>query len=140
MGKHIAERTVKMLIAAGKQVRGARVAVLGLTFKEDVPDLRNTRVVDIIHELKDYNVNVMVSDPLADPEEAQKYYGVNLQPLPEIINLDAVILAVMHQEYRNGGLAGIAGMCSDSNALIVDVKGCFTRQEAEALGMTYWRL
>jgi UDP-N-acetyl-D-galactosamine dehydrogenase len=140
MGKHIAERTVKMLIAAGKQVRGARVAVLGITFKEDVPDLRNTRVVDIINELKDYGVNVGVSDPLADPEEAQKYYGVNLRPLSDLKNLDAVILAVRHKEYREGGLAGIAGMCSDSNALIVDVKGCFSQEAADALGVTYWRL
>jgi UDP-N-acetyl-D-galactosamine dehydrogenase len=140
MGKHIAERTVKMLIAAGKQVRGARVAILGITFKEDVPDLRNTKVVDIINELKDYGVKVLVSDPLADPEEAQKYYGVELQPLSGIKDLDAVILAVMHKEYLDDGLAGIAGMCVESNALVVDVKGCFSSEDALKLGVTYWRL
>ena len=140
MGKHIAERTVKMLIAAGKQVRGARVAILGITFKEDVPDLRNTKVVDIINELKDYGVNVLVSDPLADPEEAQSYYGIQLQPLEKIQNLDAVILAVMHQVYRDSGLAGIAGRCAGGSALVIDVKGCFSPQEAQKLDITYWRL
>ena len=140
MGKYIAERTVKLLIAAGKQVRGARVAVLGVTFKEDVPDLRNTRVVDIIDELKDYGVNVRVSDPLADPVEARKYYGIELEPASEIGNLDAVVLAVMHRVYREGGLKGIAGMCADNNALVVDVKGCFSSEEARKLNVTYWRL
>jgi UDP-N-acetyl-D-galactosamine dehydrogenase len=140
MGKHIAERTVKMLIAAGKQVRGARVAVLGITFKEDVPDLRNTKVVDIIDELKDYGVNVLVSDPLADPDEAQAYYNIQLQPLEKIENLDAVILAVMHQIYRDSGLAGIAGMCADGSAMVIDVKGCFNPEQANRLGVTYLRL
>jgi UDP-N-acetyl-D-galactosamine dehydrogenase len=140
MGKHIAERTVKMLIAAGKQVRGARVAILGITFKEDVPDLRNTKVVDIINELKDYGVNVLVSDPLADPDEAQAYYGIQLQPLEKIQNVDAVILAVLHKVYRDSGLAEIAGMCTDSNSLVIDVKGCFNPEEARKLGVTYLRL
>jgi UDP-N-acetyl-D-galactosamine dehydrogenase len=140
MGKHIAERAVKMLIAAGKQVRGAKVAILGITFKEDVPDLRNTRVVDIIDELKDYGVSVLVSDPLADPDEAKSYYDIQLEPLEKIKNLDAVILAVMHKVYRDGGLAGIAGLCANNNALVIDVKGCFNPQEANKLGVTYLRL
>ena len=140
MGKHIAERVVKLLIAAGKQVRGARVAVLGITFKEDVPDLRNTKVVDIIRELKDYGVDVLVSDPLADPVEAQKYYGVELRSLAEINDLQALILAVMHQEYRESGLTGLIDMCTDHDAPIIDVKGCFNQQEAQELGLNYWRL
>lgn len=140
MGKHAAERAVKMLIAAGKQVRGARVAILGITFKEDVPDLRNTKVVDIISELEDYGVDVLVSDPLADPEEARTYYGVNLQPLDQITDVDAVILAVMHRVYQEEGLKGIAGRCADSNALVIDVKGCFSPAEAQKAGVTYWRL
>lgn len=140
MGKHVAERVVKMLIAAGKQVQGARVAILGITFKEDVPDIRNTKVVDIIRELKDYGVDVLVSDPLADPEEAREYYGVELQPLKEINNVDAVILSVMHRVYRESGLDGIAGLCADRKALIVDVKGCFSPEEAQKSSVTYWRL
>jgi UDP-N-acetyl-D-galactosamine dehydrogenase len=140
MGKHAAEQTVKMLIRAGKQVRGARVAILGITFKEDVPDLRNTKVVDIISELQDYGVEVLVSDPLADPDEARKYYGVKLLPLEKIKNVDAVILAVMHRVYQEEGLQGIAGRCVDSNALVIDVKGCFSPAEAQEAGVTYWRL
>ena len=140
MGKHTAERTVKMLIGAGKQVRGARVAILGITFKEDVPDLRNTKVVDIISELQDYGVEVLVSDPLADPEEALKYYGVNLVPLEKIKEVDAVILAVMHRVYQAEGLQGIAGRCAGPNALVIDVKGCFSPAEAQKSGVTYWRL
>jgi UDP-N-acetyl-D-galactosamine dehydrogenase len=140
MGKHVAERTVKMLIAAGKQVRGARVAIFGITFKEDVPDLRNTKVVDIIHELQDYGVDVVITDPLADPDEALRYYGVDLEPLNKIKDLDAVILAVMHREYKEQGLEGIAGRCVDSNALVIDVKGCFSPDEAQKLGVTYWQL
>jgi UDP-N-acetyl-D-glucosamine/UDP-N-acetyl-D-galactosamine dehydrogenase len=140
MGKHVAERAVKMLIGAGKQVRGARVAILGITFKEDVPDLRNTKVIDIISELKDYGVDVLISDPLADMAEARQYYGVELQPLNAVKDVDAVILAVMHKDYREIGLAGISGLCSDSNALVIDVKGCFSPLEAQKLGITYWRL
>jgi UDP-N-acetyl-D-galactosamine dehydrogenase len=140
MGKHIAERTVKMLIRAGKQVRGARVAILGITFKEDVPDLRNTKVVDIISELQDYGVKVVVSDPLADPQEAREYYGVDLQPLDRIRDLDAVILAVMHRVYLDEGLEGITGRCADANAPVIDVKGCFSPAEARKLGVSYWRL
>ena len=140
MGKHVAERVVKMLIAAGKQVQGAKVAILGITFKEDVPDIRNTKVVDIIRELKDYGVDVLVSDPLADPDEAREYYGVELQPLKEINNVDAVVLSVMHRLYRESGLDGIAGLCADRKALIVDVKGCFNPEEAQQSSMTYWRL
>jgi len=140
MGKHVAERVVKMLIAAGKQVQGAKVAILGITFKEDVPDIRNTKVVDIIRELKDYGVDVLVSDPLADPDEAREYYGVELQPLKEINNVDAVVLSVVHRLYRESGLDGIAGLCADRKALILDVKGCFNLEEAQKSSVTYWRL
>jgi UDP-N-acetyl-D-galactosamine dehydrogenase len=96
--------------------------------------------VDIIRELQDFGVNVLVTDPLADPNEAVKYYGVDLQPLNQIKDLDAVILAVMHRVYREEGLEGIAGRCADSNALVIDVKGCFSPDEAQKLGVTYWRL
>jgi UDP-N-acetyl-D-galactosamine dehydrogenase len=140
MGKHVAERTVKMLIKAGKRVRGARVAILGITFKEDVPDLRNSKVIDIINELKDYGVDVLIHDPLADMGEARQYYKVELQPLDAIKDADAVILAVMHKVYREFGLVGITGLCNGSNALVIDVKGCFSPQEAQKLGVTYWRL
>jgi UDP-N-acetyl-D-galactosamine dehydrogenase len=140
MGKHIAERAVKMLIRAGKQVQGARVAILGITFKEDVPDIRNTKVVDIVRELKDYGVEVQINDPLADAGEAWEYYGLKLQPLEAIKEADAVILAVSHRTYKEFGLAGVSGLCNGGTSLVIDVKGCFSPLEAQKLGVTYWRL
>ena len=140
MGKHVAERTVKMLIAAGKQVLGARIAILGITFKEDVPDLRNTKVVDIVRELKDYGVEVLVTDPLADPADAREHYGIELHSIETLGRVDAVVLAVQHKAYRELGLAGVAGLCTDSTPLLFDVKACYSPQAAARLGITYARL
>jgi UDP-N-acetyl-D-galactosamine dehydrogenase len=140
MGKYVAERVVKMLISAGKQVRNARVAVLGLTFKEDVPDLRNTRVIDIIAELADYGVQAAVHDPMASPDEARRYYGLELQPLEALRGVDAVVLAVLHRSYRELGLARVAGLCQNGKPMVIDVKGAFTPAEARSLGIAYWRI
>ena len=140
MGKYVAERTVKLLITAGKKVRSAKVALLGLTFKEDVPDLRNTKVVDIVHELNDYGIRVVTSDPLADPEEAKVYYDIDLVSIDAITDVDAVIVAVMHSEYKNLGLERIAGLCNNGHPLLIDVKSAFDHKEAESLGINYWRL
>jgi UDP-N-acetyl-D-galactosamine dehydrogenase len=140
MGKYIAEKTVKLLISARKQVFHANVAVLGLTFKENVPDLRNTRVVDIISELKDYGVNVLVHDPMADRVEAQRYYGLELTPLDTIKNMDAVVVAVIHDEYRHLGLKQIAGLCGGNPPILIDIKTAFSEPEARENGILYWRL
>jgi UDP-N-acetyl-D-glucosamine/UDP-N-acetyl-D-galactosamine dehydrogenase len=140
MGKVVAERAVKMLIHAGKKVRGAKVAVLGLTFKENVPDLRNTRVVDIIHELKDYGVDVFVHDPMADNEEAKKYYGIDFTPLENIKGMDAVILAVLHKAYKEQGLTSLAQCCRGAKPIFIDIKGGFDPSEKEKEKITYWRL
>ncbi len=107
MGKYVAERAVKMLIHAGKQVLGSKIALLGLTFKENVPDLRNTKVVDIITELEDYGVEVLVHDPVADPGDALRYYGTTIKPYEALAGVDAVIVAVAHRDYETLGLAGI---------------------------------
>ncbi len=140
MGKYVAERAVKMLIAAGKQVHGATIAVLGITFKENVPDLRNTKVVDIIEELDDYGVRVLVNDPLADSEEAGKYYGIELLELAQIKDVDGVIIAVAHQQYLEFGLSKIVAMCRGTAPMILDVKGVFGPQSAQLDKITYWRL
>lgn len=140
MGKYIAERTVKMLIRAGRQVQGARVALLGLTFKENVPDLRNSRVVDIHSELADYGVQVSVHDPLADREEAKLYYDIALVDRSVLEGVDAVILAVGHEVYREMGLASLARLCKAEPAIFVDVKSAFSPTEARKLGLMYWRL
>ncbi|MDJ0722106.1 MAG: nucleotide sugar dehydrogenase [Desulfobacterales bacterium] len=140
MGKYVAEKTVKLLIRGQRQVRGATVAVLGLTFKENVPDLRNTRVVDIVHELQDYGMNVLVHDPLADPEEARRYYGIHLVSRSHIHNADAAILAVGHEDYAQGGLAAMANMLNPAYRLLLDIKAVFDAGEAAKLGICYWRL
>ena len=140
MGKYIAERTIKILINAGRPVRNARVAVLGLTFKENIPDLRNTRVIDIITELKDYGVHVLVHDPMADPAEVNHYYGLTMTAVQDIQEVDAVIVAVAHQAYQHLGLAGIAGLCRKGRPIVVDVKAIFDPEEARRLGIHYWRL
>lgn len=140
MGKYIAERTVKLLIQGGKSVKGARVAVLGFTFKEDVPDLRNTRVIDIVRELADYGVEVLVHDPMADSLEASHHYGLSLCGLDQLQGADAVVLAVMHKAYRAMGLEGIMGLCTNGRPIIVDVKSVLDPKEANRLGVSYWRL
>jgi len=140
MGKYIAERTIKIMINADIAVRNARVAVLGMTFKENIPDLRNTRVIDIVTELKDYGVEVIVHDPMADPAEVEHYYGLTMTTLQDIQGASAVIVAVAHQDYINLGLAGIAGLCCHDQPIIVDVKAIFDPEEARKLGIRLWRL
>ena len=140
MGKYVAERVVKLMIQEGKQINHTRVGVLGITFKEDVPDLRNTRVVDIIAELADYGIDIQVHDPLADPDEAKSYYGVDLKDLDQLQGVDALVVAVSHKTYRDMGLSRLAELCGGSRAVIVDVKSTFDPSAAEKEGFTYWRL
>lgn len=140
MGKYIAERTVKLLILQGKAVRGAKVALLGITFKENVPDLRNTRVVDIIDELKDYGVEVLVNDPLADAEEAHEHYGIDLAPLDALKGADAVVVAVQHSAYTALGLEGVAELCTSGTPIVIDVKSAFDPAQAEKLNIVCWQL
>ena len=141
MGKYIAERLIKMLIHAEKKVHDSRVAFLGITFKEDVPDLRNTKAVDIIKELEDYGAKVLVHDPLADRDEARAYHHIELlQNLKALQDVDAVVVAVAHSQYKQMGLSRIATMCGKNNPIIVDVKGLFKPEGDEFRNLTYWRL
>ncbi len=140
MAKYISERAVKMLIKAGKQVSKAKVAVLGLTFKENVPDLRNTKVIDIISELKDYGVEVIVNDPLADRSEAKKYYGIDIVGMDDLPVVDAVIIAVMHGGYKKMGLLNITKLCCGTDSIILDIKGGFGEDAAKMDNIYYWRL
>jgi UDP-N-acetyl-D-galactosamine dehydrogenase len=141
MGKFIAESTVKHLIRADVKIKGARVGVLGVTFKENVPDLRNTRVVDILSELADYGVVTLVHDAMADPEEARHELGLELCALKDMRGLDALILAVSHDQYRDIPPAEIREWFADpARALVVDVKGFFDRATLAALDIDCWRL
>jgi UDP-N-acetyl-D-galactosamine dehydrogenase len=140
MGKFIAEKAIKAMINAGCLIKGARVGLLGLTFKENVPDLRNSRVEDIIHELVDYRVSVLVHDPLADADEARHEYGVELLPLDQLRDLDALILAVSHAEFAQLDAGRIAAMFKNPAAgIVIDVKG-FLDKESLSLQFDYWRL
>ena len=140
MGKYIAERTVKVLIRSGKQVRDSRVGILGITFKENVPDLRNTKVMDIVKELMDYGIEIRVHDPLADPEEAKQYYGIDLKPFEDLSGVDAVIIAVKHDAYLKMGLSEVSRLCTNHKAVVIDIKGAFSPEEAEKSDILYWRL
>ncbi len=140
MGKYIAERTVKLLIHSGKAVKGAKVAILGFTFKENVPDLRNTRVVDIVNELAEFGIQVLVHDPLADSREAKQYYGLDLVPMETLKGVDAVVVAVLHKAYAQLGLKGIAGLCTNGHPIVIDVKSVFDANQAHKLDITYWQL
>jgi UDP-N-acetyl-D-galactosamine dehydrogenase len=139
MGKFIAQRTVKEMIHAGHNVLGNRVTVLGLTFKEDCPDLRNSKVIDIIRELEDYGVRVQVCDPLADPAEALHEYGVELIPVNELRPAAAVVAAVAHQQFRGWSELEIAGLMG-AKPVLVDVKGIYDRVAMTNAGFRVWRL
>ncbi len=139
MGKFVVEKTIKMMIASSQAVKGNRVGVLGLTFKEDCPDLRNTRVIDIIHELDSYGCEVLVHDPMADPEEAKRYYSVNLKSWEEFTELGALILAVPHAWYRDQPLDVFISKLKPEAGL-VDVKSMFDAEQVNQAGVPFWRL
>lgn len=140
MGKYIAEQTVKKLIEAGKPVKSSKVLIMGITFKENLPDIRNTRVVDIFHELKEYGVIPSIFDPWADPKEVRHEY--QLEMIKEIglhAPYDAIVFAVKHREFTALSLDFLNTYLS-SNPVLIDVKGILDRQEAASLGILYWRL
>lgn len=143
MGKYIAENTVKKLISCGKSVKDSRVAILGLTFKENCPDTRNTKIVDIINELKEYGVQSYVTDAYAENDDAKKEYGIDLVPMSDLKNMDAVIVAVAHNKYfelTQADIDAIFAPGENSEKVLIDVKGILDRKEYEAAGYCYWRL
>lgn len=141
MAKFVAEKTIKKLINANIRVKGADILVMGLTFKENCPDLRNSKVNDIILELKEYGVNVHVVDPMADKIEAKKEYEIELENPKNIKNMDAIIVAVGHKEYRDMDIKELHKYYNEvySKPLLVDVKSIFNKEEAEK-EYDYWRL
>lgn len=139
MGKFIAEQTVKTMLKNGIQVRGSKVAVMGLTFKEDVPDLRNSKVIDVIRELSEYGVDCFIHDAMAHAAEAKEEYGVNLVDWASIPKCEAIVAAVAHAQYRENGLKMISEKLSKGGVLI-DVKSMYDRQKVKELGIAHWRL
>jgi UDP-N-acetyl-D-galactosamine dehydrogenase len=138
----VAQQTVKALIRMGHRVMGSRVTVLGLTFKEDCPDLRNSKVPNIIRALQDYGIQVQVHDPLAGPEEAAHEYGVTLTPWEELEPADAIVVAVAHAAYRGLMPDGIRRLSGPGAVVpvVMDVKGIYDRNVAAASKIHLWRL
>ncbi len=138
MGKFIAEKTIKMMLQAGISLQKAKVSVLGLTFKENCPDIRNTKVIDIIHELKDYGVTVQVFDPLADKHDVHEEYGLTLCTEADLQNSDAVVLAVAHKEFSEKP-SSFFNSIRQPQAPIIDVKGLLRNRE-DISKEKYWNL
>jgi UDP-N-acetyl-D-glucosamine/UDP-N-acetyl-D-galactosamine dehydrogenase len=138
MGSFIAQRLVKLLIAAERPVKGARIGIVGITFKEDVPDLRNSRVPDIVTELREFGITALVTDPLADPTEAKGEYGVELVPLEHFTRLDGLVLAVPHRVLGEGGWERLFAVLAPGG-VFVDVKSAVARDRVPH-GTHYWSL
>jgi UDP-N-acetyl-D-galactosamine dehydrogenase len=164
MGKYVAESTVKKMIKANKQINGAKVAIFGVAFKENCPDVRNTKIVDVIKELEEYGVEVKVVDPIVDREDLLREYRINPCEVEEIKEMDAVIFAVPHDEFKAIHLVDVKRMfrttgyfnlevmngvaatsefevdVERNDCVLMDIKGMFNRKEAEQMGFSYWRL
>ncbi|KAA0218539.1 MAG: nucleotide sugar dehydrogenase [Lautropia sp.] len=139
MGAYVAQRMVKEMIAAGFGVKGEPIIVFGLTFKEDVPDLRNSKVIDVIRELRSYGAVVHVHDPVADPEDAMHEYGVSLTAWEALPRAAAAVVAVPHAGLRGHGPEGIAARLLPG-AILADVKSVFEPAAVAAAGLRLWRL
>jgi UDP-N-acetyl-D-galactosamine dehydrogenase len=154
MAKYVAENTVKSLIRANKRVKGAKVAMLGITFKEDCPDTRNTKIIDIIDELKQYDVKVVVTDPVADKHELKEEYELDLIDINDISGVDAIILGVSHSVYRVMKISDFYKLYCSNDVLyevaadieehernvFIDIKGIMGKGSVDKEKMVYWRL
>jgi UDP-N-acetyl-D-galactosamine dehydrogenase len=143
MGKYVVENLIKNLIKSDVSVKNAKVAILGFTFKENCPDTRNTRVIDIVKELKEYDINPLIADPEADSEEAFQEYGISFSPISEIKGMDAIIIAVGHTRFMKISQDEFSNMFKDKPnqiKVLIDIKGILSKKEYESLGYMYWRL
>lgn len=142
MGKYVAESLVKNLIKADIPVKGARVIILGFTFKENCPDTRNTKVIDIVKELQEYGISPLITDPVADYAEAEREYGITFAKEEELKDADAVILAVSHKEYETLTMQQIDGFyaANGRQKVLSDIKGMLDKDAYEKAGYLYWRL
>lgn len=140
MGRWVAEKCIKLLISADRPVKNAKVAILGFTFKENCPDTRNTKVIDIICELEQYGIKPIVFDPVADRVEAKGLYGIEFANMNDLRGMDAIVVAVAHEQLKTMEMQVIDSMYSDGRKVIVDIKGIYDRKSMEDAGYIYWRL
>ena len=143
MGAYVADCAVKKMILAGQAPKKSKVVILGLTFKENCPDTRNSKVDDIIKQLNNYGINPIVVDPWASDRDAMLEYGVTLTPIEKVSEADCVIVAVAHNEFKAMGLEGVKKLYrdgADENKVLIDVKGLYNINDLRASGMQWWRL
>lgn len=143
VGKFIADSAIKQTVLAGKTIKDANFVILGLTFKENCPDIRNSKVMDIIHELAEFKVDPVVVDPWADEQDAEQEYNIKLTKIEDVKTADCVIIAVAHREFKQLGMAGIGkifGNDVNSQKVIIDVKGMLNMEEVSKEGYRCWRL
>ncbi|HEY4601342.1 MAG TPA: nucleotide sugar dehydrogenase [Cerasibacillus sp.] len=141
MGRYVAKNVIKQMIQARQEFDGARIGVFGLTFKENVGDVRNTKVTDIIEELKDYGLEVLVHDPIADVDIVKKEYDISLAQAEELRELDCIILAVPHQVFKEKyTLDVIDSLFKNDKKVLIDIRGIYDRKEVEDRGINYWSL
>lgn len=138
MGKYIAQNIVKEMIKLDVPIKSSKILVKGITFKENVPDIRNSKVIDIINELKEYGINVLVEDVYAEKEEVEKEYKIELQE--NVKDVDVIVFAVAHNEYKETSVEDMKNTLKDGRNLIIDIKAMFDKEKLEKEGLKVWRL
>ncbi len=144
MGAFVADATIKQIILAGKAPKNSKIAILGLTFKENCPDTRNSKVEDIVKRLEEYGINPIIVDPWAKKEDARREYGIEITDLKDVNNVDCIILAVAHNEFRELSWEQLDKLYKDelknNEKILIDVKGIKSIKEVKKIGYKYWRL
>ncbi|QTL97696.1 nucleotide sugar dehydrogenase [Iocasia frigidifontis] len=138
--KYVIDNIIKKLLEAEIKIKGARVTIMGISYKEDVPDLRNTRVIDIIRGLKEYGLEIKVVDPVIEPTKVQEEYNIKLENLEDIKGMDVLIFAVPHQGFKTLKLYDLKKMYSGNRPVLIDLKGIFNKTEAQKMKFLYWSL
>ena len=143
MGRFVADAAIKKMVEVGQAPKRSNVVILGLTFKENCPDTRNSKVDDIIKRLNEYGIKPVIVDPWASEKDAMREYGVTLTKLADVKDADCVIVAVAHNEFKSLGLDGVKKLfkpCDDGEKIVIDVKGLYKAADLKNSSMTYWRL
>lgn len=143
MGAFVADAIIKQLVLANKVVKQAKVVILGITFKENCPDTRNSKVIDIINRLREYEIEPIVVDPQADKDDAYNEYGVELTKIENVKDADCLVFAVAHNEFKNMNIDyidSLFGEFKNSEKVLVDVKGILNKDEVKSRRYSYWSL
>lgn len=140
MARYVARNTIKLMLKNGMDVPRCRIGILGITFKENCPDIRNSKVIDMIKEFEAWGASILIADPWADANEVKNTYGISLIELRDMEKVDALVVAVGHKQYRNTSIQELKKLCNGNNPILVDVKSLFDRDELSAQGFSVFRL